>query len=108
MIDAEGPSYERMITLVERQGEIRDRPQRHADQLARRWNLLAAAIAALTGLGVVLLPLATRSSAMSSGVERTTQVSLLTSEGASVLIVVAIPVLLVLLPLTLRRGTASY
>lgn len=62
----------------------------------------------LTGFGALLLPLGTRSSADSNGVERTTRVSLLSNEGPSVLIVVAIPVLLVALPLMLRDATASY
>ncbi len=54
------------------------------------------------------LPLGTRSSLESNGVERTTRVSLLSNEGPSVLIVVAIPVLLVALPLMLRGAAASY
>ncbi len=65
-------------------------------------------VALVTGFGALLLPLGTRSSADSSGVEVTTSVSLLANEGPSVLIVVAIPVLLVTLPLMLRGATASY
>ena len=66
------------------------------------------ATAALTGFGALLLPLGVRSSAESNGVERTTRVSLLSNEGPSVLIVVAIPVLLVALPLMLRGAAARY
>ncbi|MGZ4772856.1 MAG: hypothetical protein ACXVH5_12190 [Ilumatobacteraceae bacterium] len=64
--------------------------------------------AVLTGFGALLLPLGTLSSADSTGVERTTRVSLLSNEGPSLLIVVAIPVLLVALPLMLRGATARY
>ena len=85
--------------------EHRDRP---ADSRARRWNVVAVATAALTGFGALLLPLGVRSSAESNGVERTTRVSLLSNEGPSVLIVVAIPVLLVALPLMLRGAAARY
>ena len=88
--------------------EIHDSPDRGADEVARRWNLAAAAIAVLTGLGAVSLPLGTSSRSESTGVDRTTRVSLLSSEGTRVLIVVAIPVLLVVLPLTLRSTTARY
>ena len=66
------------------------------------------ATAALTGFGALLLPLGVRSSAESNGVETTTRVSLLSNEGPSVLIVVAIPVLLVALPLMLRGAAARY
>lgn len=90
------------------QSAIHDSPDRGADEVARRWNLVAAAIAVLTGLGAALLPLGTSSRSESTGVDRTTRVSLLSSEGARVLIVVAIPVLLVVLPLTLRSATARY
>ena len=85
--------------------EHRDRP---ADSRARRWNVVAVATAALTGFGALLLPLGVRSSAESNGVETTTRVSLLSNEGPSVLIVVAIPVLLVALPLMLRGAAARY
>lgn len=61
----------------------------------------------LTGFGALLLPLGTRSSTESKGVERTMRVSLLSNEGPSLLILVAIPALLVALPLMLR-GAASY
>jgi len=65
-------------------------------------------MAMLTGFGALLLPLGTSLSVESNGAERTTRVSLLSNEGASVVIVVAIPVLLVALPLMLRGATASY
>ena len=65
-------------------------------------------IAALTGFGGLLLPLGMRSIADSNGLDKTTRVSLLSNEGPSVLIVVAIPILLVALPLALRGATASY
>jgi cytochrome bd-type quinol oxidase subunit 2 len=86
--------------------EAFDGRDRRADSRARRWNIVAVAIAMLTGFGALLLPLGTRSSAESNGVERTTRVSLLSNEGPSVLIVVAIPVLLVALPLMLRGAAA--
>jgi hypothetical protein len=76
--------------------------------LARRWNLIAVAIALVTGLGAALLPLGMSSTADSNGVETSTRVSLLANEGPSVLIVVAVPVLLVGLPLLLRGARTSY
>lgn len=88
--------------------EAREDRRRPADSAARRWNFVAVTVALVTGFGALLLPLGTRSSADSSGVEVTTSVSLLANEGPSVLIVVAIPVLLVTLPLMLRGATASY
>ena len=88
--------------------EVHRYRDRHADWRARRWNVVAVVTAALTGFGALLLPLGVRSSAESSGVERTTRVSLLSNEGPSVLIVVAIPVLLVALPLMLRGAAARY
>jgi hypothetical protein len=81
---------------------------RHANLVARRWNRIAVGIAMLTGLAAVLLPLGTSSSADSNGVATSRHVSLLTTEGRSVLLIVAIPVVLVALPLLFRRGPASY
>lgn len=83
--------------------EGRDRP---AESVAHRWNIVAVAVSILTGFAAVLLPLGSRSSAESNGAATTTRVSLLSNEGPSVLIVVAIPVLLVALPLLLRSATA--
>jgi hypothetical protein len=97
-----------MISVMRYPREVLDGRDRPADSRARRWNVVAVAIAMLTGFGVLLLPLGTRSSAESNGVSRTTRVSLLSNEGPSVLIVVAIPVLLVALPLMLRGAAASY
>jgi hypothetical protein len=94
-----------MILVVE---QLNVHPSQRVDQFARRWNLVAVAIAIFTGLGAVLLPLGTRSSVLSTGVERTTRVSLLSNEGSSVLVIVAIPVLLVALPLTIHSLKASY
>ncbi|MGZ4700476.1 MAG: hypothetical protein ACXV98_04615 [Ilumatobacteraceae bacterium] len=88
--------------------EVHDGRERRADTRARRWNIVAVGFAVLTGFGALLLPLGTLSSADSTGVERTTRVSLLSNEGPSLLIVVAIPVLLVALPLMLRGATARY
>jgi hypothetical protein len=88
--------------------EAHDDRDRSADSRARRWNIVAVVLAVLTGFGALLLPLGTRSSAEANGVERTTRVSLWSNEGPSVLIVVAIPVLLVALPLICRGATASY
>ena len=75
---------------------------------AKRWNIAAAVIAALTSAGGLFVPLGMSSSTDSNGVQTTTRVSLLSNEGPSVLIVMAIPVLLVSLPLTMRGETASY
>lgn len=75
---------------------------------AKRWNIAAAVIAALTSAGGLFVPLGMSSSTDSNGVQTTTRVSLLSYEGPSVLIVMAIPVLLVSLPLTMRGDTASY
>lgn len=75
---------------------------------AKRWNIAAAVIAALTSAGGLFVPLGMSSSTDSNGVQTTTRVSLLSYEGPSVLIVMAIPVLLVSLPLTMRGETASY
>jgi cytochrome bd-type quinol oxidase subunit 2 len=97
-----------MIPLMRNPREDRDGRDRAANSRASRWNIVALAIAVLTGFGALLLPLGMRSSAESNGVARTTRVSLLSNEGPSVLIVVAIPVLLVALPLMLRGATASY
>lgn len=49
-----------------------------------------------------------RSTVEAGGSATSTRVSLLTNEGPSVLIVVAIPALLVALPLLLRGARASY
>jgi hypothetical protein len=65
-------------------------------------------IAMLTGLGAALLPLGTSSTADSSGLQTSSRVSLLSNEGPSVLIIVALPALLVALPLLLRGATMSY
>jgi hypothetical protein len=58
-----------------------------ADSKAQRWNLIAGGIALVTGIGAVLLPLGQSSSVDSSGLETNDRVSLLSSEGASVLII---------------------
>ena len=88
--------------------EVLDDRDRPADSSARRWNIAAVAIAVVTGAGALLLPLGESSSVDSNGVQTNIGVSLLSNEGPSVLIVMAIPVLLVALPLTLRGATASY
>ena len=88
--------------------DAHDDQDRCADSRAHRWNIVAVALAVLTGFGALLLPLGTRSSVEANGVERTTRVSLWSNEGPSVLIVVAIPVVLVALPLIVRGATASY
>lgn len=97
-----------MILVMRYPSQVHDNRDRPADSRARRWNIVAVAIAMLTGFGALLLPLGTRSSADTNGVERTARVSLLVDEGPSVLIVLAIPVLLVALPLMLRGAAASY
>ena len=75
---------------------------------ARRWNVVALVTAAITGFGAVLLPLGTSSTVASDGVVTTNQVSLLSNEGPSVLVIVTIPLLLVALPLVLRSWKASH
>jgi hypothetical protein len=81
---------------------------RPVDSTARRWNLVAVGLALVTGLGVAFLPLGMRASLDSNGVATSTRVSLLSNEGPGVFIVVAIPALLVAVPLLLRGATASY
>jgi hypothetical protein len=97
-----------MISVMTYSGEVHDAQDRQAGSSGRRWNIVALATAALTGFGALLLPLGTSSSVGSNGVETTTQVSLLSNEGPSVLIVVTIPLVLVALPLMLRGATAIY
>lgn len=97
-----------MIVVMKHSSEVHDHRDRPDDSRARRWNIVAVVIAMLTGFGTLLVPLGSSSSTGSNGVERTTRVSLLSNEGPSVLIVVAIPVLLVALPLMLRGAVASY
>lgn len=74
----------------------------------RHWNLAAVAIATATGFGTVLLPLGMSASIDSTGLETSRRVSLLSNEGASVLIIVAIPALLVAVPLLLRGAAAVH
>lgn len=75
---------------------------------ARRWNLAALLVAAATGLGLALLPFGSSGTVDSNGVETTSSESLLSSEGSSVLIVLAIPVMLIVVPLLLRNQTLAY
>jgi hypothetical protein len=88
--------------------ELFEGQQHPAESTALRWNLAAVTIALLTGLGAALLPMGTSSSIDSNGVETSTRVSLLSNEGPSVLIVVAIPALLVGVPLLLRGAKARH
>jgi cytochrome bd-type quinol oxidase subunit 2 len=97
-----------MISTMTVSKVLHDSPGRRAESAARRWNIAAVAISAVTGLGAALLPLGTSMSANSNGPATSTRVSLLTNEGPSVLIVVAIPVLLVALPLMLRSAPARH
>ena len=108
MIDVDHCSYACMISVMTDRRKVPHGLSRPAGVVARRWNIVATAIALFTGLGAMLLPLGTRSSAQLNGAETTTRVSLLSSEGPSVLVVVAIPVLLVALPLMLRSATSTY
>ncbi len=75
---------------------------------ATRWNIAAAGIAVVTSAGVLLAPWGESVSTDANGIQTTTTSSLLSNEGASVLYVIAIPVLLVLLPLALPNEKASY
>lgn len=97
-----------MISDVAHRSEVLGRAARSGDEIARRWNLVAAAIALLTGLSAALLPLGMSSSVDSNGVQSSSRVSLLFYEGPSVLIVLALPALLVSLPLLLRGAAASH
>jgi hypothetical protein len=108
MIDVDHGSYACMISVMTDRREVPGGPSRPADVVARWWNIVATAVALLTGLGAMLLPLGTRSSAQLNGAQRTTRVSLLSSEGPSLVVVLAIPVLLVALPLMLRNATWTY
>ena len=83
-----------------------NRPLRSVHAKAFRWNLIAVAVASLTALGVALLPFGTSSSTDVNGVETTSSLSLLSNEGPSVLLVLALPVFLVAIPLLLRGDTA--
>jgi hypothetical protein len=75
---------------------------------ATRWNTAAVAVALATGLGVALIPLGQSTTVGSDGVEVTTDVSLLASEGAGVLAVLAVPALLVAVPLLFRRPRRAF
>ena len=70
---------------------------------ARRWSLLALLAAGMTSLALAVAPLGTTSSCTASSGGETAcwsrRRSLLDSEGASVLVVLAVPVLITLLPL---------
>lgn len=97
-----------MISDVTHRAEVSGRAVRTGNEIARRWNLVAAAIALLTGLSAALLPLGMTSSVDSNGVQSSSRVSLLSHEGPSVLIVVALPAVLVSLPLLVRGAAASH
>lgn len=88
--------------------EAVDGTDRNDHVRARRWNLGAVAIASLTGLGAALLPLVATRSIEAGGVETSGQESLLSSEGPGVLVVVAIPIVLVALPLMFRSAKAAH
>ena len=88
--------------------EVLEGHQRSAESTGLRWNVVAVAIALLTGLGAALLPMGTSSSIDSNGVETSTRVTLLSNDGPSVWIVMAIPAVLVGLPLLLRGATARH
>jgi hypothetical protein len=97
-----------MIVAMISRSALLEGQQRPAESTASRWNIAAVAIALLTGLGALLLPIGASSSIDSNGVETSTRVSLLSNEGPSVLIVVAIPALLVAMPLLLRGATGRH
>jgi hypothetical protein len=97
-----------MILPMSSRSELLEGQQRSAESTALRWNVVAVTIALLTGLGAALLPMGTRSSIDSNGVETSSRVSLLSNEGPSVWIAVAIPALLVAVPLLLRGATARH
>lgn len=73
-----------------------------SDVRGRRWNVVAVIVAAVTGAGVTLLPIVSTSITDSSGVTTSSRSSLLGNEGAGVLLVVAIPVLVIVAPLLVR------
>lgn len=75
--------------------------------MARRWNLIAVGVAFVTGFGAALMPLGTQTSTDSNGAVTTKHISLLSNEGHSVLIIVAVPALLVGVPLLFRSAAAS-
>ncbi len=75
---------------------------------ARRWNLAAVALAALTATGVALLPLSTSVSENGvTGETVTTHPSLLDNEGPGLIIILLVPVALVALPLLIRNERAA-
>ncbi len=80
---------------MKRLNEARKRPIGARRAQARRWNLIAVVIAVVTGLGAALLPLGMSSSTDSNWLETSGRYSLLSNEGAGVLVVVAIPAVLV-------------
>ncbi len=93
---------------MKRLNEARKRPIGARRAQARRWNLIAVVIAVVTGLGAALLPLGMSSSTDSNGLETSGRYSSLSNEGAGVLVVVAIPAVLVAIPLMLRGEAAIY
>lgn len=79
---------------------------RHDDpRRGDRWNLAAVAVAALTALGAAFLPTGTSTMTDSSGVVTTSHTSLVGNEGAGVLVVLVIPLLVIGAPLLLRRSS---
>ncbi len=91
-----------------RRGNDQRHPARAVPRRSRLWNLIAVAIAMSTGLALALLPLGTSLTVDSNGLATTNHYSLLSSEGAGVLFVVAIPALLVSVPLVLGSEVAAY
>lgn len=73
-----------------------------ADARSRGWNLAATCLAALTAVAVALLPTVSWTSTDAEGVVTSGRSSLLSDEGAGLLVVLVIPVVCVGLPLLLR------
>ncbi len=69
------------------------------------WNLAAVVVAALTAAGAAWLPTGTSTMTDSSGVVTTSHTSLVGNEGAGVLVVLVIPLLVVGAPLLLRGSS---
>ena len=75
--------------------------------LARASNVIALVVAIVAAVGVLLLPSYTSISRDATGRTTTSQYSLSSGEGPWALVVVAVPVLLVAIPLLLRNEAAA-
>ena len=69
---------------------------------------MAVVVALATGVGVAFVPMGKSTTVGEGGASITTSVSLLANEGAGIFAIVAIPAVLVAVPLMLRRRRAAF